>query len=129
MLTKAELASIKVLEEMCEKDGGFQLKLNFDMLENRTGNNKEDFFHYEDGELVGFLASYGFGNKVELCGMVHPDHRRKGIFTRLLEMGLEETKKRRNEETKHPVDFVKCPNRLPICEGIFKEHPLYLFDS
>lgn len=94
MLTKAELASIKVLEEMCEKDGGFQLKLNFDMLENRTGNNKEDFFHYEDGELVGFLASYGFGNKVELCGMVHPDHRRKGIFTRLLEMGLEETKKR-----------------------------------
>jgi ribosomal protein S18 acetylase RimI-like enzyme len=94
MLTKAELASIKVLEEMCEKDGGFQLKLNFDMLENRTGKNKEDFFHYEDGELVGFLASYGFGNKVELCGMVHPDHRRKGIFTRLLEMGLEETKKR-----------------------------------
>ncbi|WP_342043258.1 GNAT family N-acetyltransferase [Bacillus sp. OTU2372] len=94
MLTKDELASIKALQEVCEQDGGFQLKLNFDMLENRNGMKKEDFFHYEEGKLVGFLGSYGFGNKVELCGMVHPDYRRRGIFSKLLEMGLEETKKR-----------------------------------
>ncbi|MDR4945127.1 GNAT family N-acetyltransferase [Neobacillus cucumis] len=94
MLTKDELASIRVLQELCEQDGGFQLKLNFDMLENRTGKEKEDFFHYEGGKLVGFLGIYGFGNKVELCGMVHPDYQRRGIFTKLLEMGLEETKKR-----------------------------------
>ncbi|MGG1679974.1 GNAT family N-acetyltransferase [Neobacillus sp. NRS-1170] len=92
MLTKEQILEIKALQEICEKDGGFQLKLNFDMLENRTENRKEDFFHYENGRLVGFLGSYGFGNKVELCGMVHPDYRRKGIFSRLLEMGLEEAK-------------------------------------
>jgi ribosomal protein S18 acetylase RimI-like enzyme len=94
MLTKDELNAIKQLQDVCEKEGGFQLKLNFDMLENRSGNEKEDFFHYEDGQLVGFLASYGFGNKVELCGMVHPDYRRRGIFTRLLGLGLDETQKR-----------------------------------
>ncbi|WP_223589928.1 GNAT family N-acetyltransferase [Neobacillus bataviensis] len=93
MLTKEQLVEIKALEEICEKDGGFQLKLNFDMLENRTENRKEDFFHYENGMLVGFLGSYGFGNKVELCGMVHPDYRRRGIFSSLLKMGLAEAKK------------------------------------
>ncbi|MEH7502703.1 GNAT family N-acetyltransferase [Neobacillus drentensis] len=94
MLTQEELAAIKELQEICEKDGGFQLKLNFDMLENRAGQEKEDFFHYEDDKLVGFLGSYDFGNKVELCGMVHPDYRKRCIFTRLLEQGVEETKKR-----------------------------------
>ncbi|WP_318503232.1 GNAT family N-acetyltransferase [Bacillus sp. T3] len=78
---------------VCEKEGGFLLKLNFDMLENRSGDRQEDFFHYEDGVLVGFLGSYGFGNKVELCGMVHPDYRRKGIFSSLLKLGIEEAKK------------------------------------
>ncbi|WP_251027073.1 MULTISPECIES: GNAT family N-acetyltransferase [unclassified Bacillus (in: firmicutes)] len=94
MLIKEELIEIKALQEVCEKEGGFQLKLNFDMLENRIGNKKEDFFHYEDGRLVGFLGCYGFGEKVELCGMVHPDYRRKGLFSKLLEMGLGEAKKR-----------------------------------
>lgn len=94
MLTNTELLEIKALQEVCEKEGGFQLKLNFDMLKNRAENSKEDFFHYEDGRLVGFLGSYFFGNKVELCGMVHPDYRRRGIFSELFEKGLEEAKKR-----------------------------------
>jgi ribosomal protein S18 acetylase RimI-like enzyme len=94
MLTEKELFEIKALQEACEKEGGFHLKLNFDMLKNRSEDCKEDFFHYEDGRLVGFLGTYGFGNKVELCGMVHPDYRRKGIFSRLLTIGLEEVKKR-----------------------------------
>jgi ribosomal protein S18 acetylase RimI-like enzyme len=93
MLTQEQLNEIIALQEACENDGGYQLKLNFDMLKNRTGKSKEDFFHYEDGKLVGFLGSYGFGSKVELCGMVHPDHRRRGIFSKLFEMGLEEAKK------------------------------------
>lgn len=94
MLTKEELFAIKTLQEICEKEDNLQLKLNFDMLENRCGNRKEDFFHFEDGKLVGFLGSYYFGNKVEICGMVHPDYRRRGLFTTLLEMALEEAGKR-----------------------------------
>ncbi|MBI0579128.1 GNAT family N-acetyltransferase [Neobacillus cucumis] len=94
MLTKIDLLDIKALQKVCELEGGFHLKLNFDMLENRKENSEDDFFHYEDGRLVGFLGSYYFGNKVELCGMVHPNYRRRGIFSKLLKMGLEETKKR-----------------------------------
>jgi ribosomal protein S18 acetylase RimI-like enzyme len=94
MLTKEQLLEIKTLQKVCGDEGGFHLKLNFDMLENRLGNKKEDFFHYEDGRLVGFLGCYGFGNKVELCGMVNPDYRRKGIFSKLLEMGLKEVQNR-----------------------------------
>ncbi|PKG22883.1 GNAT family N-acetyltransferase [Niallia nealsonii] len=93
MLTQTELKQIKELQELCEKEGNFQLKLNFDMLKNREGDKKEDFFQYEQGKLVGFLGSYGFGKTVELCGMVHPNYRRRGIFSCLLKMGLDEAKK------------------------------------
>lgn len=93
MLTEQQLFGIKKLQEVCEQEGGFQLKLNFDMLENRIEGRQEDFFHYEEDQLVGFLGCYHFGNKVELCGMVHPNFRRKGIFSRLLKFGLEEVQK------------------------------------
>ncbi|NMD71756.1 GNAT family N-acetyltransferase [Bacillus sp. DNRA2] len=95
MLTIHELNDIKELQEICENAGGFQLKLNFDMLENRVGDRKEDFFHYDldSGKLVGFLGSYGFGSKIELCGMVHPEYRRQGIFTNLLNSAINEAKK------------------------------------
>lgn len=94
MLSKEQIAEIKLLKEICEQEEGYELKLNFDMLENRNGENKEDFFHNEDGKLVGFLGSYYFGRKVEFCGMVHPQYRRKGIFTALLAEGLEEARRR-----------------------------------
>ncbi|WP_400245753.1 GNAT family N-acetyltransferase [Niallia sp. JL1B1071] len=94
MLSKEQIAEIKALKEICEKEEGYELKLNFDMLENRNGEKKEDFFQYADGKLVGFLGSYYFGRTVEFCGMVHPHYRRKGIFTALLEEGLEEARKR-----------------------------------
>ncbi|MGM0903896.1 MAG: GNAT family N-acetyltransferase [Bacillota bacterium] len=93
MLTEKQLMNIKQLQEVCEQAGGFQLKLNYDMLENRTQGKKEDYFYYDEEKLVGFLGSYSFGNKVELCGMVHPDYRRKRIFSSLLKMGLEEAMK------------------------------------
>jgi ribosomal protein S18 acetylase RimI-like enzyme len=99
MLTEKELHDIKGLQEACEEGTGFQLKLNFDMLKNRVENKNEDFFHYEDEKLVGFLGSYHFGNKVEICGMVHPDYRRRGIFSKLLEAGLSEVRKQSEIET------------------------------
>lgn len=92
MLTAKEIQDIKDLQKACEMEGSFQLKLNFDMLENRSADKKEDFFHYEEGKLVGFLGLYNFGKKVEICGMVHPEYRRRGIFSRLFESGLNEVK-------------------------------------
>ncbi|WP_010199733.1 GNAT family N-acetyltransferase [Bacillus sp. m3-13] len=94
MLTKEQLQQIKELKSVCEKEGGYELKLNEDMLETRDGRTKEDFFHYEEGRLVGFLGCYGFGNKIEVTGMVHPDYRRKAIFTKLFAEAMAEVKKR-----------------------------------
>ena len=39
--------------------------------------------HEENGELIAYLALFGFGSTVEVCGMVKPEDRRKGHFTRL----------------------------------------------
>ncbi|GAE33589.1 GNAT family N-acetyltransferase [Halalkalibacter akibai] len=71
-----------------------ELKLNWDLLETRSDGEKNDFLYYEQNRLIGFLGLYGFGNKVEICGMVHPDHRRKGIFSVLLKEGLAQLSKR-----------------------------------
>ncbi|MDM5200680.1 hypothetical protein QUF79_21915 [Fictibacillus enclensis] len=84
MELQQQLSEIKKLQQQCQAEENLQLKLNWDMLEQRDGNRKEDFFHYEEGELCAFLGIYGFGSKAELCGMVLPACRRKGVFTKLL---------------------------------------------
>jgi ribosomal protein S18 acetylase RimI-like enzyme len=83
MLTNQQLKEIGELQKECEAADFIQLKLNWDMLQDRSGREITDFFHYENDVLVGFLGLYGFGNKVELCGMVKPNYRRKGILTKL----------------------------------------------
>lgn len=83
MVSTKQLSDIKQLQHLCEEGEKFQLKLNWDMLQSRKEDEPYDFLHYESGELVGFLGLYGFGNKMEVCGMVAPNYRRKGIFTKL----------------------------------------------
>ncbi|WHY71562.1 GNAT family N-acetyltransferase [Fictibacillus enclensis] len=92
MELQQQLSEIKKLQQQCEAEENLQLKLNWDMLEQRDGNRKEDFFHYEEGELCAFLGIYGFGSKAELCEMVLPACRRKGIFTKLLKEAIEVAK-------------------------------------
>jgi len=92
LLSKEQLLQIKELQEACESYDQIKLKLNWDMLKNRANVVKEDFFYYDEDQLVGFLGKYYFGTKVEICGMVHPKYRRKGIFTALLREGLESSR-------------------------------------
>lgn len=94
MLTSKQLKEIKELQQVCEASETFELKLNWDMLQTRSDKVTEDFFYYEEGKLIGFLGLYGFGNKVEMCGMVHPDFRRKGIFSELFQRAIGVVKER-----------------------------------
>jgi ribosomal protein S18 acetylase RimI-like enzyme len=87
MLNQNQLKEIVVLQNICEEHEGITLKLNWDMLEHRTGEN-DDYFLYSGENLIGFLALYGFGDQYELCGMVHPGHRGMGIFKDLLKKAL-----------------------------------------
>jgi len=94
MLEQHVLEDIQKLQSICEQEEHIELKLNFDMLRSRKQNEVNDFFHYEDNELVGFIGLYGFGNTVEICGMVAPSYRRKRIFSELFSQALHICKKR-----------------------------------
>lgn len=83
MLSEKQLNDIKKLQRECEMNEAFLLKLNWEMLQNRASDEHHDFYHYINDELVGFLGLYGFGSKIEICGMVKPEYRQQGIFTTL----------------------------------------------
>jgi ribosomal protein S18 acetylase RimI-like enzyme len=85
LLTVEQLKEIKALQQVVERNDSIELKLNWDMLENRSEEEQTDFLSYDSGQLVGFLGLYSFGSKIEVCGMVHPEYRRKGIFSRLFQ--------------------------------------------
>lgn len=93
MLNKNQLNEIKSLQDICENHDEIKLKLNWDMLVHR-GSLKDDYFYYDEDQLAGYLALYGFGNQYELCGMVHPLNRKRGIFYQMFSEALESLKNR-----------------------------------
>jgi ribosomal protein S18 acetylase RimI-like enzyme len=93
-----ELAQARQLLDICNTYEGLYLKLDVEMLRSRLGKETNDFLYYEDGKLVGLLAMDEFGDEErELTGMVHPEHRRKGIFSALFAAAKEEAKSRGTE--------------------------------
>jgi ribosomal protein S18 acetylase RimI-like enzyme len=84
LTTTDTLRNIEELQERCEQYDGISLKLNWDMLRQPSSvGDTEWLVTYEDDLLVGFLGLYGFGSDMEVCGMVRPGYRRRGIFTSL----------------------------------------------
>jgi ribosomal protein S18 acetylase RimI-like enzyme len=93
-LTDAELVDVAQLTSVCNSYEN--LHMSFSWLSTRhLDNYTNDFLYYEDSVLVGYLniSSYGTKEK-ELLGMVHPDHRRKGIFSALLAAAKKECLRR-----------------------------------
>lgn len=80
------LQNIAGLKKMCEQFDHIQLKLNESTIE--SGQGVKVFQQTEDKQLIGYLGVYGFGATAEVCGMVHPDFRRLGIFTALFNEAL-----------------------------------------
>lgn len=94
-LIPQELTDIEQLAALCNEHDGIELKLNYDTLRKRPADSTNDFLYYEKGQLVGFFPLFVFNSReAEVSGMVHPEYRRKGIFSLLLEAGLAELKKR-----------------------------------
>ena len=94
-LTQTELAEIETLATLCEAYEHLHMKLNWDTLRSRPQNKTNDFLYYENGVLVGFLAFFSFNpSEGEVSGMVHPEHRRKGIFTQLFTAASAECQRR-----------------------------------
>ncbi len=94
-LAQEELAEIEDLATICEAYEQLHMKLNWDTLRSRPKDQTNDFLYYENGVLVGFLAFFSFNPiEGEVSGMVHPEHRRKGIFTQLFTAVREECQSR-----------------------------------
>lgn len=93
MLINEQLHAIEVLQKECEQADTIQLKLNWDMLRQRDDRSM-DFFYEENGQLIAYLALYGFGSTVEVCGMVKPSDRRNHHFSDLWHRALQVIKEK-----------------------------------
>jgi ribosomal protein S18 acetylase RimI-like enzyme len=84
-LTEVEVAGVQALADICLSYEDIDLRIGWSALQERTSDMPQDFLFYEDGMPIGFLSLFGIGSdEAEGGGMVHPRHRRKGVFTALL---------------------------------------------
>jgi ribosomal protein S18 acetylase RimI-like enzyme len=88
-----QVREVEQLAGVCNRFEGLDLPLNLAPVEPGTSAQAAQFLYYEGGSLVGFASLYGITDP-ELCGMVHPDHRRKGIGRALLAAAREECRLR-----------------------------------
>jgi len=93
--TGEEIAQAEELLDICNAYENLSMKLGLVMLRTRKGEETNDFLYYADGKLVGLLTLDEYGKEDrEMTGMVHPDNRRRGIFTTLLAAAKAEAKQR-----------------------------------
>jgi ribosomal protein S18 acetylase RimI-like enzyme len=94
-LTAEEIAEIGQLAQICDAHDQATMRVNWDTLASRSGNETNDFFYYRDGRLIGTLSLYNFGGgEPETSAMVHPDERRRGVFRTLVDVALAELRRR-----------------------------------
>ena len=104
-IDKNDFEAISNLENICLEHENMALKLELDYKISRSEelskcslkkiSNINEFMFYEGDDLVGYLGICQFGGSdIEINGIVHPEHRRKGIFTRLSSLAKEEFAKR-----------------------------------
>jgi len=91
----SEIQSLHQLEAICKQAEGIELRVGLDALAHRTGDAPFDFVCEQSGEIIGSLHAFTFdGREAELYGMVHPEHRRRGVFRSLLERAEAELRSR-----------------------------------
>lgn len=82
-LSENELRDVRVLAAQCNALEGLSLKLN--LAPGSPGAPPTKFLYYAAGRLVGYAALFPATMEAELCGMVHPQYRRRGIGRALLD--------------------------------------------
>lgn len=104
-INEEDYIKINELQDICIKEDKINLKLELEYRMQVPKNYEKDlndineFLYYINNELVGYIGISNFGgNAAEVNGMVHPIWRRKGIFTKLCNMAIEEAKRRNFKE-------------------------------
>lgn len=101
-ISEKEYNHINQLQELCSSNDKVNLKLELDYKLNLYKNfkiglkNINEFLYYVDEILVAYLGISSFGHNIgEINGMTHPDWRRKGLFSKLFELAINECSKRK----------------------------------
>ena len=110
-IDEKDYAQIYKLEELCTAQDKVNLKLELDyrLLVHKDYEKSikdiNEYFYYIKDDLIGYVGISSFGGNIgEINGMVHPMWRRKGIFTKLCQLAIEESRRR---------DFAKI---LVLCD-------------
>lgn len=89
-LSEDERRDASAIVDACRRDG-LRLKLHLDRLPD--DGEAQAIVARRDGVLAGF-CTLDSGRDMELCGAVHPDHRRRGVGRALLAAALAESSRR-----------------------------------
>ncbi len=94
-LTEAQAEQARALRDLCNSADGLDLKLGISASFVTQVAEPYAFLCTLDGALVGFCTLEGEdGPELELCGMVHPAYRRRGIGRALLASALASARRR-----------------------------------
>ena len=92
-LTIAEHRAVADLLQICNTAEGLDLKLNMQLGPPYVTGETHQLLYYADRRLAGFCSIEGLAS-FELCGMVHPAYRRRGIGQLLLDTALDVCRRR-----------------------------------
>lgn len=96
---------INALQMQCSHEDQITLKLELDYkladalnTADKTGiRDINEFMCFDGDQLIGYIGICSFGGAsapLEITGMVHPEYRRRGIFSKLNELVIAECKRR-----------------------------------
>jgi ribosomal protein S18 acetylase RimI-like enzyme len=91
VLSSEEIAEVEQLAQICNDYENLDMRIDWIELRPQYFGNMRDCLYYENGQLIGYLFLRRFGTEEkEITGMVHPDYRRRGIFSRMFTAVREE---------------------------------------
>lgn len=102
LLDEGDYQMINGLQERCLLHDQTALKLELDYKlavsrGNSTGvKSMNEFMYFDDQQLIGYIGVCNFGGAWEVNGMVNPDYRRQGVFTKLFELVLDEWNRKKS---------------------------------
>lgn len=96
-----DFADINELKNICTVHDNTNLKIEIDyklslgLKDSHKIKSINEFMVYNDKELIAYAGICDFGgDEIEVNGMVHPDYRRRGLFTGLFSLVKDEFMKR-----------------------------------
>ncbi|KWX71920.1 GNAT family N-acetyltransferase [Paenibacillus jilunlii] len=89
--SKEQIAGITRLEQECSQSDSFYINAGIEHLAKAGGDH--GILCYQDNQIIGLLSWYtSDGSIANINALVHPQHRRQGVFRSLLERAAEDMK-------------------------------------